>query len=190
MSRAEGNPKPQYAGIPAEEKTAAYSKAYYEKNKEKRIAEATQYRKEHPEYREKARVRASVHWHSKTREERSKICNERRLAQRFKRTPEWYEETLSAQDGHCALCSAVPDGRRLHVDHSHDCCPCVGTRYTCGKCVRGLLCDQCNTELGSLEKFLSEISSHLVIPFAGTWTFRAVEYLRKYQVLTQEKTQQ
>lgn len=185
MSRAEGNPKPQYAGIPADKKTAAYSKAYYEKNKEQRQAEGREYNKrKRREDPEKARKRASEYWHAKPKEERSRICDSRRFKDRFKRTTEWYDESLMAQDGHCALCDFVPTEKRLNVDHDHKCCD---RRITCGQCVRGLLCDQCNFDLGFLEKFLSEISSHLVIPFAGTWTFRAVEYLRKYQVLTQER---
>jgi hypothetical protein len=33
------------------------------------------------------------------------------------------------------------------VDHDHSCCP---GRQTCGKCVRGLICRQCNTAFGVL----------------------------------------
>jgi hypothetical protein len=33
----------------------------------------------------------------------------------------------------------------FHVDHDHACCP--GTR-SCGKCIRGMLCNRCNTGLG------------------------------------------
>ncbi len=174
MSRAEGNPKPQYKDVPAENKTAAYSRAYYLKNREKRIAEATQYRKDHPEFREAARIRASKYWHSKPHSERSAICNERRLMQRFKRTPEWYELTLTEQGGHCALCAAVPEGRRLQVDHDHECCPCEGTRITCGECVRGLLCEMCNAHLGFLEEILKEST---IVPRVGTWLSKAMNYL-------------
>ena len=137
--------------------------------------------REDPTNREVARVRASQHWHSKTQEERSTICNERRLMQRFKRTPEWYEKTLEEQGGHCALCAAVPYGRRLQVDHSHECCPCEGTRYTCGKCIRGLLCIDCNSRLGYLEVILYE-SFLYPEPCDNTWLERALKYLSNYRL--------
>jgi len=179
--RAEGNPKPQYKDVPVESKTAAYSRAYYAKNREKRIAEATQYRKDHPEYREAARVRASKHWHDKPKTERSTVCLERRLMQRFKRTPEWYEQTLASQGGHCALCSAEPKEKRLNVDHDHACCPCVNTRNTCGECVRGLLCDRCNTVLGVFEQVLKDAFVWTMLGKGDSWTGRALKYLLKYE---------
>lgn len=33
----------------------------------------------------------------------------------------------------------------LHVDHNHKCCP---GQKSCGKCVRGILCNYCNSTLG------------------------------------------
>ena len=47
-----------------------------------------------------------------------------------------YEALLEQQGGHCAICSATPKTRRLHVDHDH----------ATGK-VRGLLCHRCNRAL-------------------------------------------
>jgi hypothetical protein len=35
------------------------------------------------------------------------------------------------------------------VDHDHSCCENIPT---CGKCVRGLLCGQCNRMVGALER--------------------------------------
>jgi hypothetical protein len=34
----------------------------------------------------------------------------------------------------------------LVVDHDHQCCPV--DRYSCGKCVRGLICRTCNMAAG------------------------------------------
>lgn len=61
-----------------------------------------------------------------------------------------YEVLLSEQGGGCAICGGQPGGpgkggKSFHVDHDHVCCPGVGS---CGKCVRGLLCSNCNTMLG------------------------------------------
>ncbi len=54
-----------------------------------------------------------------------------------------YEKLLADQHGTCALCSTTPEenGRALAIDHDHNCCP---DRYSCGECVRGLLCMQHN----------------------------------------------
>lgn len=59
-----------------------------------------------------------------------------------------YRAMLAAQGGVCAIasCGSVPtDEKRLQVDHDHACCP--GYK-SCGKCVRGLICAQCNQALG------------------------------------------
>lgn len=49
------------------------------------------------------------------------------------------------------LCGKVFDMdslRPFHVDHDHSCCSGV---KSCGKCVRGLLCGNCNLFLGFLK---------------------------------------
>ncbi len=38
----------------------------------------------------------------------------------------------------------------IFVDHDHACCP--DEKYSCGKCVRGLLDLSCNTSLGHIER--------------------------------------
>lgn len=59
-----------------------------------------------------------------------------------------YDQILDAQGGVCAICHEPPRGKNLAVDHDHSCCP--GTRGGCGKCVRGLLCEDCNHGIGNL----------------------------------------
>ena len=58
-----------------------------------------------------------------------------------------YERLLSEQGNCCAICFGHSrDGKALHIDHDHACCPVWGR--SCGKCVRGLLCSECNKGLG------------------------------------------
>lgn len=60
---------------------------------------------------------------------------------------------LKASDGCCHACGAVFDldtfrkADTPHVDHDRSHCP---GRKSCGKCVRGLLCDNCNRAIGLL----------------------------------------
>src|SRR6516162_4265773 len=70
------------------------------------------------------------------------------LYYRFRITADEYEAILAAQGGGCALCGRKQGSnkRRLHVDHDHRCCPTVN--ISCGKCIRGLLCQGCNQLLG------------------------------------------
>ena len=57
-----------------------------------------------------------------------------------------YKERLERQGGVCAVCGGVDRfNRALSVDHDHSCCP---SRQSCGNCVRGLLCTDCNRAIG------------------------------------------
>ncbi|MGH9460378.1 MAG: endonuclease domain-containing protein [Vicinamibacteria bacterium] len=67
------------------------------------------------------------------------------LRSRFKITAAQYQALLEAQGG-CALCGKDKNAqaRRLHIDHDHGCCP---RKRSCGKCIRGLLCNSCNSHM-------------------------------------------
>lgn len=67
--------------------------------------------------------------------------------------------------GGCFICG---DMERLVVDHDHRCCPRRG--QSCGDCVRGVLCNNCNAALGfanddptRLMRMASYLASHQVI---------------------------
>ena len=53
-----------------------------------------------------------------------------------------YSALESRQGMQCAICHRTLP---LVIDHDHACCP--GKR-SCGRCIRGLLCDLCNRGLG------------------------------------------
>lgn len=58
-----------------------------------------------------------------------------------------YDRMFDEQAGLCAICHE-PDSIKLAVDHDHACCD---GDYSCGKCVRGLLCKRCNMAIGLLQ---------------------------------------
>lgn len=101
---------------------------------------------------------------------------------RFNKTPEWYANRLAQQENCCAICRQPErfkkNGKtqRLGVDHDHGCCP---GRKSCGKCIRGLLCNRCNILLTHLERFVAE---GIRAEHTSGWTRAAIEYLGKWQV--------
>jgi hypothetical protein len=80
---------------------------------------------------------------------------------RFKRhntTKEWFDD--KSQNG-CEACGGFVN---LVIDHDHACC--AGSR-SCGKCIRGVLCGNCNTAEGLLnsdieraEKLIAYMKRH------------------------------
>lgn len=79
---------------------------------------------------------------------RKKVKNtpEYRRWYRYRMTIEQYQELLNSQGGRCATCGIVPE--KFYVDHDHACCP---GGNSCGQCVRGLLCFNCNNALGQVK---------------------------------------
>ncbi|UBF41656.1 endonuclease VII [Gordonia phage AnarQue] len=68
------------------------------------------------------------------------------LRRKYKMSEEEFETRRAEQEGRCAMCGDPHD--LLCVDHDHRCCP--GTE-SCGNCVRGLICVNCNRSLGVIE---------------------------------------
>lgn len=84
-----------------------------------------------------------------------KDCHfEKKLRRHYQLTRERYDDMLAEQGGVCGICQSPPTTKRLSVDHDHACCP---GDITCGKCIRGLLCDKCNWWLGLIEDDLTII---------------------------------
>lgn len=62
-------------------------------------------------------------------------------------TLEQYNEMLINQNNSCAICGSPDPGvGSFAVDHDHSCC--AERKTSCGKCIRGLLCSNCNNGLG------------------------------------------
>lgn len=62
---------------------------------------------------------------------------------KYRLTP---QEMFERDTATCQICGSHPEGGVvLSVDHDHSCCP---GEETCGKCVRGFLCVNCNRGLG------------------------------------------
>jgi hypothetical protein len=73
-------------------------------------------------------------------------------------TPEQHDQLLKDQEYRCAFphCGAAVDVNSA-IDHNHGCCPKTGPQSTsCGKCVRGILCDTHNVGLGYFDKLSPE----------------------------------
>jgi hypothetical protein len=60
-------------------------------------------------------------------------------------TPGERDALVALQGGRCAICRRP--GLRLQVDHDHRHCP---GPTGCRQCVRGMLCNRCNTALGQI----------------------------------------
>lgn len=70
-------------------------------------------------------------------------------------TEEQFEVMFAKFGGKCWMCR---EREALVVDHDHSCCSGISS---CGKCVRGLLCSQCNTGLGFLGDTVASVERAL-----------------------------
>jgi len=121
-----------------------------------------------PEVLAAMRERASKRWKAFSAEQRQQIAFENRLWTRFRVRLAWFEAKLAEQGNCCATCDKPMGERRFAVDHDHTCCP---GRKSCGKCVRGLVCDKCNLYLGMLEELMTK----------GDWILKGQAYLARYK---------
>lgn len=67
---------------------------------------------------------------------------------KYNLTEEKIQLILDKQDNACAICKTEFQDQSFYVDHDHRCCS--GTE-SCGVCVRGFLCNNCNNGLGKLQ---------------------------------------
>ncbi len=78
------------------------------------------------------------------------LLNRIKNIERYGITIDQYYKILEDQDYRCKLCNKKDFTKRLRlcIDHDHKCCE---GSTSCGKCVRGLICFNCNTALGNVK---------------------------------------
>lgn len=85
-------------------------------------------------------------------------------------SPSDYTDILESQNGKCPICQVVlrfdsPIKNRPCIDHDHECCP---QDKSCGKCVRGVVCFDCNVLLGKSNDSVDTL-------------LRAIAYLKEWK---------
>ena len=88
-----------------------------------------------------------------------RIANRKRL---YGLSEEQYQKKLLRQGNKCAICRKTV--QNPGVDHDRSCCNREGS---CGKCIRGLLCLECNTFLGFAKDDIKILNN-------------AIKYLKRY----------
>jgi hypothetical protein len=98
---------------------------------------------------------------------RCKMCmSYAKQASKYGVSVEFLLDLEHKQNGCCAICGK-PESKpwRLSLDHDHSCCP---GKFSCGKCVRGLVCDAHNRMLGLANDQIEILES-------------AIAYLKSFQ---------
>jgi len=117
---------------------------YATRCKECHNAKVKEWEKSHPE-----NIRARTYrWRERNPEKARAIQRRSEMKRKYGLTEDQFVALLASQDGKCAICRTDDFGGRwdaLCVDHDHSCC---SSTRGCGKCVRGLLCGNCNSILG------------------------------------------
>lgn len=140
------------------ERKREYMHEYYRKNREKRLAYNKVYWTKH-RVREIARNRR---WQANNQARTKRNMQNWRMKTFFGIDLDTYHRILKSQNGVCLICHK-PNRHKtakvsLAVDHDHRCCP---GKKSCGKCIRGLLCNRCNLCLGWFEDNRESIFVHL-----------------------------
>lgn len=125
----------------------ATQRAYYAKNKTACNAASIAWKLSHPWHtrgwkRSEASKAQQRAWRKEYYTAHPKKTRNSKLKTKYHLTIESYDRVLAQQNGACAICQSPP-GFRDHLDVDHDHATSV---------VRGLLCNGCNTGLGSMKE--------------------------------------
>lgn len=147
-------------GLTEQARQSRRSPAASAEERNARLAEsARKWRLAHPERARQAsressrRNRTKPGWRAKKREwneanpDRRRLHSRRALCKKHGISIGRYQELLASQRGVCAICKRpeAEKGNNLVIDHDHRCC---AGAFSCGSCIRGLLCNKCNQGLG------------------------------------------
>ena len=103
-------------------------------------------RKYHDEWRAKNRDKVNAYSKKAKAKPGAKARDRNRAIERnYGISVDEYNKMVISQEGVCAICKRVPN-KTFSIDHDHTCCP--ERSRSCGKCIRGLLCQTCNQALG------------------------------------------
>lgn len=127
------------------------NQTYYERNKERIKARMKQYRIDNPDCHKKFLEKHpdyTKQWRKNNPTKVKRYTKQSYLKHHYKITIENKNTMREKQNYCCASCkrSEQEFGYELRIDHDHRCCP---GKATCGKCIRGLLCDECNLTIGN-----------------------------------------
>lgn len=123
--------------------TSEYNKKWYQKNREKRMAQTNLWRKNNPEKAKSYRT-----------PEKTKTYM---LEVRHGITLDQFNQMFISQNGRCGICSRpFKDNKDTCVDHDH----------STGR-IRELLCFNCNTTLGKFEDSTTLVES--VLTYLRKW---------------------
>lgn len=99
---------------------------------------------------------------------RSSLCGDHTMsAKRYGLTADEFVEVWA--DRTCSNLACRETAKRMHVDHDHSCCE---VPPFCGKCIRGLLCQSCNTALGHVYDSKQKLQG--LIEYLESWENREV----------------
>lgn len=92
---------------------------------------------------------------------RKRICGKCNQARwRYGLSVEKFLEMNQPENRKCGN-NACDTTERLYIDHDHACCGAGAfekrTKVSCGKCVRGWLCQKCNTALGMVQDDIGKL---------------------------------
>lgn len=98
-------------------------------------------------------------WNAKNPQKLAQI-ERKRQAKRYGLTLEQLKGMYKKQKNRCAGCrTPFSSDRNPDTDHDRKCCP---GKFSCGKCVRGLLCKYCNSILGYAKDNIKTLKNLIV----------------------------